>query len=135
MPTWRGGIYDKDAAAEITLWYKHNRLFYCKKQTQKGSEIIVDAENVIISTSYHKSIEEINDIVRDKANWIRTKQLEYKSASPEIVKPVSEEGSTLPYLGVNYPFRIVNSREESNRNENIKLVNGEFLIFSKSRFI
>jgi predicted metal-dependent hydrolase len=103
-----------------------------RTRRRKTSEIIVDAENVIIRTPYDKSLEEINDIVRGKANWIRTKQLEYKSASPEIVKPVFEEGSTLPYLGVNYPFRIVNGREESNRNENIKLVNGEFLIFLQS---
>jgi hypothetical protein len=58
--------------------------------------------------------------------------MDYTKASPEIVKPVFEEGSTLPYLGVNYPFRIVNGREESNRNENVKLVNGEFLMFSQS---
>jgi len=90
----------------------------------------VDAENVIIRTPYHKSIEEINDIVRGKANWIKTKQAEYKSESPEIVKPVFQEGSTLPYLGVNYPFRMVNGHKESN--ENVKLVNGEFQIFSRS---
>jgi predicted metal-dependent hydrolase len=98
----------------------------------KTSEIIVDGENVIIRTPYDKSIEEINDIIKTKATWIRTKQLEYKSASPEIVKPVFEEGSTLPYLGVNYPFRMVNDRKKSNSNENVKLMNGEFQIFSRS---
>ena len=70
-----------------------------RSRRRKTSEIIVDAENVIVRTPYDKSIEEINDIVRGKANWIRTKQSEYKSASPEIVRPVFEEGSTLPYLG------------------------------------
>ena len=58
----------------------------------KTSEIIVDAENVIIRTPYDKSLEEINDIIRGKAKWIRTKQSEYKLADPEIVKPVFQEG-------------------------------------------
>ncbi|MDP9288882.1 MAG: M48 family metallopeptidase [Thermoproteota archaeon] len=99
---------------------------------QQKLQYVVDAENVIIRTPYHKSIEEITEIVRGKANWIRTKQAEYNSESPVIVRPVFEEGSTLPYLGCNYPLRIVNVQEEIKSNENIKLVNGEFLIFSKS---
>jgi predicted metal-dependent hydrolase len=102
-----------------------------RSRRRKTSEIIVDEENVIVRTPYNKSVEEINDIVREKAKWIRTKQSEFKSASPEIVKPVFEEGSTLPYLGRNYLLRFV-IVQEIKSNENIKLVNGEFLIFSKS---
>jgi predicted metal-dependent hydrolase len=45
-----------------------------RTRRRKTSEIIVDEENVIIRTPYHKSIEEINDMVRGKANWIRKKQ-------------------------------------------------------------
>lgn len=102
-----------------------------RSRRRKTSEIIVDEDSVIVRTPYDKSLEEINDIVRGKANWIRKKQLEYKSVSPEIVRPVFEEGSTLPYLGRNYPFRIVNGPNESNSNENVKLVNDEFQIFSR----
>jgi predicted metal-dependent hydrolase len=100
-----------------------------RSKRRKTSEIIVDEENVIVRTPHDKSLEEINDIVRGKANWIRTKQLEYKSVSPKIVRPLFQEGSTLPYLGENYPFRIVNV---INSNEDIKLGNGEFLIFSQN---
>jgi predicted metal-dependent hydrolase len=103
-----------------------------RSRRRKTSEIIVDEENIIVRTPYDKSLEEINDIVRGKANWIRTKQAEYKSESPVIARPVFEEGSTLPYLGVNYPFRIVNAHRESNSNEHVKLVNDEFLIFFKN---
>ena len=103
-----------------------------RSRRRKTSEIIVDDENVIVRTPYDKSIEEINDIVRRKANWIKTKQLEYESARPEIVKPVFQEGSTLPYLGVNYPFRMVNGYKERNSNKKVELVNGEFLIFLRS---
>ena len=45
-----------------------------RSRRRKTSEIKVDAENVIVRTPYDKSLEEINDIVRGKANWIRTKQ-------------------------------------------------------------
>ena len=47
--------------------------------------------------------------------------------SPEIF----HEGSTLPYLGVNYPFRIINGQKENVGSKNVKLVNGEFLIFAR----
>lgn len=103
-----------------------------RSRRRKTSEIIVDEENVIVRTPYDKSIEDINNIVREKANWIRKKQLEYKSASPEIVKPLFDKGSTLPYLGRNYPLRVVNIQKEIKCDENIKLVNGEFLISSQS---
>ena len=103
-----------------------------RSRRRKTSEIIVDAQNVIVRTPYDKSLEEINDIVRGKAKWIRTKQSEYKLATPEVVKPVFQKGSTLPYLGVNYPFRIVNGQKQNHSSKNVELVNGEFLIFSKS---
>lgn len=103
-----------------------------RSRRRKTSEIIVDEESVIVRTPYDKSIEEINEIVREKAKWIRTTQSEYKLASPEIVKPVFEEGSRLPYLGVNFPSRIVNGQKENGNDESVKLVNGVFLIFSKS---
>ena len=116
-----------------TLHYGTSTIDYSivRSRRRKTSEIIVDAENVIVRTPYNKSLEEINDLVRRKAKWIRTKQSGYKSATPEIARPVFEEGSTLPYLGVNYPFRIVNG-QENDSDESVKLVNGVFLIFTKN---
>jgi predicted metal-dependent hydrolase len=102
-----------------------------RSRRRKTSEIIVDADNVIIRTPYDKSIEEVNEIIKRKANWIRTKQSEYKLASPEIVKPVFQEGSTLPYLGWNYPFRIVHDQKENYNSKSVRLENGIFLISSK----
>ena len=58
-----------------------------RSRRRKTSEIIVDEENVIVRAPYEKSLEDINDIVRGKANWISTKQSEYRSESPVIVKP------------------------------------------------
>ena len=103
-----------------------------RSRRRKTSEIIVDAENVIIRTPYHKSIEEITEIVLGKANWIRTKQAEYKSESPVIVRPVFEEGSTLPYLGRNYPLRFVNAKKKS---KGTRSLNSQMANFSYSQRI
>jgi predicted metal-dependent hydrolase len=100
-----------------------------RSRRRKTSEIIVDAKNVIIRAPYDKPIEEIREIIRGKAKWIRTKQSEYKLAKPEIARPIFQEGSTLPYLGKNFPFRIV---RVDNNNEKAELHNNVFLIFLKS---
>jgi predicted metal-dependent hydrolase len=84
--------------------------------------------SLILRTPYDKPIEEIREIIRGKAKWIRTKQSEYRSARPEIVRPIFQEGSTLPYLGKNYPFRIMYGQYS---NQKIELQNNMFVIFSK----
>jgi hypothetical protein len=48
---------------------------------------------------------------------------------PQIIKPTFEIGSTLPYLGKNYPLRILKEKEPEN---NIELIDGEFIIKIKS---
>jgi predicted metal-dependent hydrolase len=77
----------------------------------------------------NKNLSEIRRIVSDKASWILKKQKEYKETIPQIVKPTYEEGSTLPYLGRNYPLRILKERQAEN---SIELVDGEFIIGIKS---
>lgn len=105
-----------------------------RSRRRKTSEIIVDADNVIIRTPRDKSTEEIKEIVRGKAKWIRTKQSEHKSLHPQIVKPIFQAGSTLPYLGANYHFKIVNEegKKENDNSENLRFENDIFLIYSKS---
>jgi predicted metal-dependent hydrolase len=72
----------------------------------------------------NKNLSEIRRIVSDKASWILKKQKEYKETIPQIIKPTYEEGSTLPYLGRNYPLRILKNQPEYN----IKFLDGEFTI-------
>ena len=45
----------------------------------------------------------------------------------QIVKPTFQHGSTLPYLGKNYPLHIINNQETA---EKINFVNGEFLVYN-----
>jgi predicted metal-dependent hydrolase len=90
-----------------------------KSKRIKTSEIIVEADNVTIRTPLNKNLSEIQNIISDKASWILKKQREYKQSTPHIVKPIFKEGSSVPYLGRNYPLRIVNNQEY-----NIKILNG-----------
>jgi predicted metal-dependent hydrolase len=77
-----------------------------KSKRIKTSEIIVDADKVTIRTPLNKDISEIRKLVLDKASWILKKQKEYKDTIPQIVKPTFQEGSTLPYLGKDYPIKV-----------------------------
>jgi predicted metal-dependent hydrolase len=97
-----------------------------KSKRVKTSEIIVDADKVVVRAPFHKPVAEIHDIIQKKANWILRKQLEYQKINPEILRMTYKDGSTLPYLGKNYPLRIRSGDEVA---EKIELVNGQFLVF------
>src|SRR5207244_5617662 len=55
--------------------------------------------------------------------------LEYKSETPrQITSPTYEEGSALPYLGKNYPLKIVN--HQKNKENNCEFLNEEEFLVS-----
>jgi predicted metal-dependent hydrolase len=95
-----------------------------KSKRIKTSEIIVESDKVTIRTPLNKSQSDIEGIISGKASWILKKQKEYKETIPHVIKSTYEEGSTLPYLGRNYPLRIATNQSE----DNIKFVDGEFAI-------
>ena len=95
-----------------------------KSRRIKTSELIVDRNEVVVRTPFDKPDHEIRNIVKDKANWILKKQKEYSELNPEILKPTFEVGSTLPYLGKNYPLKIFN-REGRN---SISFVDVQFIV-------
>lgn len=98
-----------------------------KSKRVKTSEIIVDANSVVVRTPFHKSTSEVHNIIRKKADWILKKQLEYRVNNSQIVKPTFQHGSTLPYLGKNYPLHIMSNQEID---EKIMFENGQFLVYS-----
>jgi len=51
-------------------------------------------------------MQDIQKIILGKAEWILKTQREQREAISEI-KPKFNENSTLPYLGKNYPLRIL----------------------------
>lgn len=91
----------------------------------KTSEIIVDVDDVIVRTPFHKPVAEIYEVVRKKAKWILNKQLEYRGHNSQIIKPTYLHGSTLPYFGKNYPLKIENNQGKNGRFE---FENDEFIL-------
>src|SRR5918912_2633387 len=109
------------------------KIIRCTRR-KKTSEIIVKKDGkVIVRTPFDKGISEIDELIQKNAKWILKKHSEYKKAttsSPQIEEPTFEEGSTLPYLGKNYPFRIINHQGKKGNNR-IEFVNEEeqFLVY------
>jgi predicted metal-dependent hydrolase len=97
-----------------------------KSRRVKTSEIIVESDKVVVRVPFNKPVSDIHEIVKKKANWIIKKQLEYKRLNPQIIKATFQHGSTLSYLGKNYPLKIINNHVGSGQ---IELAKGEFLIF------
>ena len=78
------------------------------------SQITVGKDGkVTVRSPIDKPISEIENFIQKNAKWILKKQLEYKRIpTPQIMKPRFEEGSTLPYLGRNYPMRILSHQQK-----------------------
>jgi hypothetical protein len=57
------------------------------------------------------------------------KQLEYKNEPPrQIIAPTYQEDSTLPYLGKNYPLKIMNHQKD--KENKFEFVNEEEFLVS-----
>jgi predicted metal-dependent hydrolase len=99
---------------------------------RKTLEIIIKKDGkVTVRAPFDKSISDIEGFIQKNAKWILKKQLEYKNETPrQIMNPTYEEGSTLPYLGKNYPLKIVN--HQKNKENNCELVNEEEFLVSLS---
>jgi hypothetical protein len=73
----------------------------------KTSEIIVEPERVVVRTPFYKTAEEVDKMVKRKADWIERKRFEYQQLVSQIRRPSFEPDSTIPYLGKNYPLRML----------------------------
>ena len=103
-----------------------------KSRRIKTSEIIVDENKIVIRTPSNKPQSEIHEMVEKKARWILDKQKEYREYKKEINNPVFESGSTLPYLGSNYPLEVHGNYEGDT---NIRFQRGKFVfLFSTNEW-
>jgi predicted metal-dependent hydrolase len=94
-----------------------------KTRRRKTSEVIVDKDTVEVRSPFNKPDHEIQKFVSDKASWIYKKQREYRDMNPQLTKPTFRENSTLPYLGKNYPLKILSQEKNS-----IGFIDGQFII-------
>ncbi|MDR3593601.1 SprT family zinc-dependent metalloprotease [Clostridium sp.] len=91
-------------------------------------KIMEDGE-VIVSAPLRISKESILLVVKNRAHWIIEKQKEIKLRSSRKIKRIFTDGSTLMYLGKEYPMYIV--LEENRRKITVEL-NGNFEIFTNT---
>ena len=96
----------------------------------KTSEIIVDANEIIVRTPYTKTASEVQKIVKNKADWIQKQQEEYRERELALSKPTYKIDSSLPYLGKNYLLKF---RTATHEGRLLQLKNKEFVISDDSK--
>src|ERR671920_2261173 len=94
--------------------YKNEEIEFkiLKTTRKKTSEIRVRYDDILVKTPFSKSIENIELLVSDKAEWILKKIKENKGIKPEIPAPLYINNTTLPYLGKNIPLEIVKDNKD-----------------------
>ncbi len=118
---------------EQKLQYGNTTINYTiikSSRRRKTSELTVKIDGkVTVRSPIDKPVSEIERFISKNAKWILKKQRKYKKIIPaQIMRPSYEEGSTLPYLGRNYPLRIMNHQET--KENRIELVNEkEFVVY------
>lgn len=97
-----------------------------KSKRRKTCEITVYKNEIVLRTPLDKSMPEIEKILQQKIKWVTKKQKEFKEERVEIIKPIYEDRSTLPFLGTNYKMSIISKNE--NEIEKLEFNNNEFVI-------
>jgi len=108
-----------------------------KSKRRKTCEVIVDKYGgIILRVPFQKTIEEIEKILNDKLKWVITKQKEYQNEIKEIITPIFENNSMLPYLGKNYELQVVyytdhddNNEENHKQKEKIDFIDNKFIVY------
>ena len=81
-----------------------------RSNRRKTTEIVVSKTSVNVLTPTKKSDAEINELVKSHSRWIFKKKLHIKEETP--VKISYEHNSKLPYLGMNYPLLIKETKQK-----------------------
>lgn len=117
--SYDGNLIGKVRYGKSTIQYS-----IIKTSRRKTSQIVVDRDHVVVRTPKSKTAKQIQNLMKEKAQWIYKKKLEYRKIKPSIEKPKYTEGSFLPYLGKNYILRIKKTRKK----DFVKLSNAEIII-------
>ena len=92
-----------------------------RSRRRKTTEIVISKTGVSVLTTIKKSDNYINDLVKSHSKWIFTKKLSIKEEKP--LKISYESNSKLPYLGMNYPLLI----KETKQKESFEFSNRKFV--------
>jgi predicted metal-dependent hydrolase len=96
----------------------------------KTSEIIVDANEIIVRTPYNKTASEVQKIIKNKADWIQKQQEQYRERQLALAKSTYKIDSSLPYLGKSYLLKFSTALHEEKL---LQLKNKEFIISDNSK--
>lgn len=96
----------------------------------KTSEIVVKYDDVFIRTPKSKSLQDIETLVKNKAEWILQKIRANDGKKPEIIFPEYKNNTTLPYLGKNIPLKVVKDDADY-----LEFLNGKFIIHIKKNLV
>jgi len=79
-----------------------------RKSTLKNTYINVDTYGVLVKTNYNTSIEQINEMVKNKSAWISKKLDIFKSIA---LNQEITTGSRLYYMGKNYYVQMITDEQ------------------------
>ena len=110
--------------------YKNKEIEFriLKTTRKKTTEITIKYDDILVKTPFSKSIENIESLVADKAEWILKKIKENNGIRPQITAPLYINNTTLPYLGKNILLEIVKDNKDF-----LEFTNDEFIIHIKKK--
>ena len=97
---------------------------------KKTSEISIVNGVICLKVPMSTTINSIESLVTKKATWIQQRVKEQNDPNITIRVPTYSNNSTLPYLGKNYPLKIVDSNHHS-----FQFSNDQFTIYTKKKNI
>lgn len=97
---------------------------------KKTSEISIVNGVICLKVPMSTTIHSIESLVTKKATWIQQKVKEQNDPNITIRVPTYSNNSTLPYLGKNYPLKIVDSNYHS-----FQFTNDQFTAYTKKKNI
>ncbi|HYF99626.1 MAG TPA: SprT family zinc-dependent metalloprotease [Candidatus Saccharimonadales bacterium] len=98
------------------------------QRRRKTSEISVVNGVIYLKTPLSTTIHDIESLVRRKANWIIQRLDEQNNPAISIRIPTYTNNSTLPYLGKNYPLKIVSCNYDS-----LEFSDAQFTIYTMKK--
>lgn len=93
-----------------------------RSRRRKTTEIVVSKTGVNVLTTIKKPETEINELMKSHSRWIFKKKLSIREEVP--LKISYENNSKLPYLGMNYPLIIKETKEK----ETFEFSNKKFIV-------
>lgn len=108
------------------IWYD----IVHRKKRKKTEIVVLENEKVKVLAPLGKSSNQIHRLVKSSSRWIFQQQLRLQQHKGKKLATY-RDGSTLPYLGRQYPLRIIDT--EDNMHESFSFSKGKFIAKAKGK--